>query len=309
MSTRRALHGWIAASRHPAVWGLSPWSTGAFTAGPYSWSPPCSWGESPPWSFVRRQGHEAAKIGALSVAVALGSFLILGLEGLICIGMTLPLAVPLGALGSWLVYRAEPSRSSTRGGIAILLLMPPASFTWDITARPPVFEVRSSITIAASPERVWKYVVDLPGVARAARVVLSRGAGVSEAGPDRGIRRGRGALLRVLHRPVRGTDRSVGRATAAAIPRYREPGADARVEPIRPGGAQTFAWVHGFQARPVSPHAIVRQPTLLEGTSWYQHGLWPAEYWRWWSDAIIHRIHMRVLNHIRTLAEADGKLP
>ena len=32
-----------------------------------------------------------------------------------------------------------------------------------------------------------------------------------------------------------------------------------------------------------------------------------AEYWRWWSDAIIHRVHLRVLNHIRTLAEADGK--
>ena len=27
--------------------------------------------------------------------------------------------------------------------------------------------------------------------------------------------------------------------------------------------------------------------TLLEGTTWYQHGLWPAEYWRWWADAIV----------------------
>jgi len=46
--------------------------------------------------------------------------------------------------------------------------------------------------------------------------------------------------------------------------------------------------------------------TLLEGTTWYRHGLWPAEYWRWWSDAIIHRIHLRVLRHIRTLAEAES---
>jgi hypothetical protein len=43
--------------------------------------------------------------------------------------------------------------------------------------------------------------------------------------------------------------------------------------------------------------------TLLEGTTWYQHGLWPSTWWRWWSDAIIHRIHLRVLNHIRSLAE------
>lgn len=46
--------------------------------------------------------------------------------------------------------------------------------------------------------------------------------------------------------------------------------------------------------------------TLLEGTTWYQHGLWPAAYWRWWSDAIIHRIHLRVLHHIRRLAEGAG---
>ena len=44
--------------------------------------------------------------------------------------------------------------------------------------------------------------------------------------------------------------------------------------------------------------------TLLEGTTWYRHGLWPAQYWRWWSDAIIHRIHLRVLHHIRALAES-----
>ncbi|MBV9676840.1 MAG: hypothetical protein JO185_10935, partial [Acidobacteriaceae bacterium] len=46
--------------------------------------------------------------------------------------------------------------------------------------------------------------------------------------------------------------------------------------------------------------------TLLEGTSWYQHGLWPAQYWRWWSDAIVHHIHVQVLEHIRTLSEQKG---
>ncbi len=47
--------------------------------------------------------------------------------------------------------------------------------------------------------------------------------------------------------------------------------------------------------------------TLLEGTTWYQHGLWPAQYWRCWSDAIIHRIHLRVLNHVRMLAEKEAQ--
>jgi hypothetical protein len=44
--------------------------------------------------------------------------------------------------------------------------------------------------------------------------------------------------------------------------------------------------------------------TRLEGTTWYLHKIWPAEYWRLWSDWIIHRIHLRVLTHIKRRTEA-----
>jgi hypothetical protein len=46
--------------------------------------------------------------------------------------------------------------------------------------------------------------------------------------------------------------------------------------------------------------------TRLEGTTWYEHNLWPAGYWRLWSDFIIHRIHGRVLTHVKGLAETSG---
>jgi hypothetical protein len=47
--------------------------------------------------------------------------------------------------------------------------------------------------------------------------------------------------------------------------------------------------------------------TRLTGTTWYQHHLWPASYWRLWSDGVIHRIHYRVLDHIKHLSEtANG---
>jgi len=48
--------------------------------------------------------------------------------------------------------------------------------------------------------------------------------------------------------------------------------------------------------------------TRLQGTTWYEHGLWPDVYWRWWSDRIIHAIHGRVLQHVKALAEADRSL-
>ena len=47
--------------------------------------------------------------------------------------------------------------------------------------------------------------------------------------------------------------------------------------------------------------------TRLEGTTWYHHNMWPAAYWRLWSDHIIHHIHGEVLAHVKTLAEADAE--
>jgi hypothetical protein len=43
--------------------------------------------------------------------------------------------------------------------------------------------------------------------------------------------------------------------------------------------------------------------TLVEGRTWYEHRMWPETYWRWWSDAIIHRIHTRVLEHVKVQSE------
>ena len=67
--------------------------------------------------------------------------------------------------------------------------------------------------------------------------------------------------------------------------------------------------LHGYLVAERGQFQLTELPnrrTLLNATTWYRHGLWPAQYWRLWSDAIIHRIHIRVLNHIRTLAEQDA---
>jgi hypothetical protein len=31
----------------------------------------------------------------------------------------------------------------------------------------------------------------------------------------------------------------------------------------------------------------------------------PEPYWRMWADPIIHRIHLRVLDHVKRLSEKD----
>jgi transcription initiation factor IIE alpha subunit len=45
--------------------------------------------------------------------------------------------------------------------------------------------------------------------------------------------------------------------------------------------------------------------TLLQGTSRYRNRMWPVSYWRLWSDAIVHQIHVRVFRHIKRLSEAE----
>jgi len=43
--------------------------------------------------------------------------------------------------------------------------------------------------------------------------------------------------------------------------------------------------------------------TTLAGKSRYRNAMWPGPYWRLWSDMIIHRIHLRVFEHIKRLSE------
>jgi hypothetical protein len=69
---------------------------------------------------------------------------------------------------------------------------------------------------------------------------------------------------------------------------------------IHPPHLENFLVSSGGQFRLIE---LADGRTRLEGKTWYRHTLWPETYWRWWSDYIIHRIHLRVLEHVKELAE------
>ena len=46
--------------------------------------------------------------------------------------------------------------------------------------------------------------------------------------------------------------------------------------------------------------------TRLEGSSWYELEMAPEIYWQMFSDALIHRIHLRVLDHIKQEVESSS---
>lgn len=48
--------------------------------------------------------------------------------------------------------------------------------------------------------------------------------------------------------------------------------------------------------------------TRLEGRTWYRLEIYPHAYWTIWADWLIHKIHGRVLRHIKQLAEAGNQV-
>ncbi len=245
----------------------------------------------------------AIGLGLITGAVGCCLFLLLGIEGLACLAMAMPIVVPLAVLGSWLVYILTP-RAGNQARIAMALLLP-ASLCFDVTATPPVFAVRTSIVVNAPPARVWKNVVAFSDIPAPKAWFFRTGV----AYPIRARIEGSGPGA------VRYCEFSTGTFVepiviwdAPRLLRFRVSANPAPMQEISLYGAIHPRHLNGyfvskrgqFQLAPLSGGR-----TLLEGTTWYQHGLWPAEYWRWWSDAIVHRIHLRVLEHIRALSERD----
>jgi hypothetical protein len=246
----------------------------------------------------------AAGVGALTAAASACFLLPLGVEGLICILMSLPLTIPLGALGGALVYHANSTRQAARGMTMMMLLLP-ATLMWDVKAPPPVFKVRTEITVAATPEQVWKHVVAFSPLPEPrewffrAGVAYPKRARIEGSGPGaiRYCEFSTGPFME----PIEVWDEP-------RLLHFRVTENPAPLHEWSPYGEIRPKHLHGYLVSKQGEFRLTKLAngdTLLQGTTWYQHGLWPAEYWRWWSDAIIHRIHLRVLNHVRTLAEQD----
>lgn len=279
-------------------------------AGIYGWTIfilcPAVLGGVAAWVFRPATGARAAGMGAFTAAISSCLLLILRLEGWICILMALPMIMGLGAIGGYLSHRAVSSRLAPRGA-AMLLLLPPAMLTWDIKAAPPVFEVRTAITVSASPDKVWKHVIAFPPLPEPrawffrAGVAYPQRARVEGSGPGaiRYCQFSTGDFVEPIE--VWDEPRQLRfRVTDSPAP-LRERNPFGKIEPKHLRG---YLLARQGQFRLTE---LADGRTLLEGTTWYQHGLWPAQYWRWWSDAIIHRIHLRVLEHVRMLAERESR--
>ena len=235
--------------------------------------------------------------GALCVAVAF--------EGVLCVSMAVPLAVPLAMIGAFFAHTATSEQRPGGAPLALLVLTLPGlvAFEGVVAPTPPAVQVQTSVVISAPPEVVWDLVVDFPDLPEPDAWIFRHGISYPMSARLEG--------------------------TGVGAVRYCEFNTGAFVEPITVWDApRRLAFDVQEQPQPMtelSPWGEIDAPhlddflrsergeflleslpggrTRLTGTTWYRHQIGPQVYWEAWSTAIIGRIHRRVLDHVRLHSE------
>ncbi|MCX7419286.1 MAG: hypothetical protein NT013_07085 [Planctomycetia bacterium] len=227
------------------------------------------------------------------------------MEGGICILMAAPIFLVeamFGALVGKLI--AELVHVHTEDLLGAIAILPILAGIETFQPPPPVREVVSIVEIAAPPETVWRNVVSFPDLPPPQEWFFRAGI----ACPERARIEGNGV----------------------GATRYCEFSTGSFVEPIRvweePRHLAFDVTKQPPTMRELSPWGDIHPPhldfvlrsrrgefrliplanggTRLEGRTWYDFKMGPQLYWSLWGDYFIHRIHLRVLEHIQQLSEA-----
>jgi hypothetical protein len=170
----------------------------------------------------------------------------------------------------------------------------------------PLYEVATSIEIDASPDEVWRHVISFPPLPEPTAWYFRLGIACPQEATIEGS--GVGAVRHCIF----STGSFVEPITAW------EPGRrlsfDVTEQPSPMTELSPYRHVHpphldGYLRSKRGEFRLVALPggrTRLEGSTWYELEMYPQDYWTLWSDACIKRIHMRVLEHIKQVTEADS---
>ncbi|HXL21934.1 MAG TPA: DUF805 domain-containing protein [Candidatus Dormibacteraeota bacterium] len=247
-------------------------------------------------------------VSLVPVAVVGALLLVVAIEGLICILMAAPFATALSALGGALGYAIQVGYWRARQApamLSIVLLFAPGFSGVERVAhlQPQTFVVKSAIEVNAAPEKVWKEVVSFGEIAPPKEMIFRAGI----AYPIRAEMIGSGAGA--VRHCVFSTGQFVEPIYVWDAPRLLKFGVSENPPPMReitPYASIEPAHLHGYFVSHQGQFLLTALPggrTRLEGTTWYSHTIWPEAYWHLWSDYIVHRIHMRVLEHIKSEVE------
>ena len=256
--------------------------------------------------------RESERVACVALAGCAAGLLASGTEGVLCLLMALPLALPMAWFGGFLAH----SLSSRLGGgghpvlpLLILFLAAPILMGAEaaVAPEPELFRVTTAVEVDAPPATVWRHVVSFSELPPPKEWLFRTGI----AYPMRAEIRGRG--VGAVRYCVFSTGAFVEPVEVWDEPRrlqFSVADNPAPMEEWSPYDSIHPPHLDGFLMSEKGRFDLEELPggrTRLVGTTWYRHGLFPSGYWRLWSDWILHRIHLRVLDHVKRLSEGDDR--
>lgn len=246
----------------------------------------------------------AFTISAITLSIMTLALLIFAIEGVICIAMATPIAIFLMWLGSLVGYYVVSKKPSSAnvGVIFLALSIPLTSFIENKTEEENVTSIVTSVVIKANINEVWKNVIVFPELKEPTEFLFRSGI----AYPINATIKGKGVGA------IRYCNFTTG-SFVEPITKWDEPNLLSFdvLESPQPMKELSF-WdidaphLHDYFVSKKGQFKLTQiseNETLLEGTTWYYNKIKPNFYWNIWSDYIIHKIHNRVLDHIKETSE------
>jgi uncharacterized membrane protein YhaH (DUF805 family) len=259
------------------------------------------------WIFNRRypaSGRETQQIVLMTLACIAGVMLLTAAEGALCLFMAAPIAIGVGAMGASLGRQIALRDRGTLANAMLAVVLLPVSASLDARQPPSALrEVRSAIEIDAPPAEVWRHVIAFPPLAEPSELVFRAGVAYPQRAEITGT--GVGAVRRCVFstgafvEPI--THWEPGRRLSFDVTEQPAP-----LQEWSPYADIAPPHLDGYFRSRRGEFRLVALPggrTRLEGSTWYEMKLQPAAYWVLYGDAIIARIHGRVLRHIRATTE------
>jgi hypothetical protein len=242
----------------------------------------------------------------LTVAIFFTGLLFFAYDGIICLLMAAPVGLLFMYLGYLIGYALLQTkfRNGTPTAIILFVLSIPALLALEdkINSADPNRSVITSIEINASPEKVWNCVIAFPQLKDPTELIFKTGI----AFPINATITGHG--VGAIRHCNFSTGRFVEPITVWDEPKLLRFTVAEQPDPMKEISPYDIHpnHLHGYWISKQGQFKLTRLPnghTLLEGTTWYVNKIRPDFYWSIWSDYIIHKIHERVLEHIRQTAE------
>lgn len=257
---------------------------------------------------VRRSFWSCALVSILALSACGFGILLCAMEGAVCLLMLFPLAIPIALAGAAVGYSIQRRPLPAARGFPVelmgLLLLLPLLMGAERLVMPEaqVFSVTTFVDIDAPPEVVWRNVVSFSEIAPPTDWFFATGIAYpvraridgSGVGACRYCEFSTGPFVEPI--TVWDEPKLLKFDVTHNPPPMREWGPF----DIHPPHLENYLQSHGGQFHLI---ALPGGRTRLEGTTWYQHHMFPEAYWRLWGDYVIHKIHRRVLEHVKGLSE------